>query len=63
MGGEGDDGLARKVVLIEEREHHLRIGAPPNGTANEYNVVLLDIHRALKRRQFAFLLFLFGKVT
>ena len=29
VGGEGNDGLAVKVDVLEEGKHHLRIGAPP----------------------------------
>ena len=63
VSGEGDEGLAVQVVLLEEGEHHLRIGAPPDGTANEDYIVLPNIHRALKGRQFPILLFLLGKVA
>ena len=34
MGGKGDDGLAVEVDVLEEGEHHLRVGAPPHGTAD-----------------------------
>ena len=54
VGGEGDDGLAVEVDVLEQREHHLRVGAPPHGTANEDGVVLAEVRsRALVRRQFA----------
>ena len=41
MGGKGNDGLALQVVrvLLEEGKHHLRIGAPPDGTTDEHGVV------------------------
>ena len=35
VGGEGDDGLAGEVDVAEEGEHHLRVGAPPYGAADE----------------------------
>ena len=40
VGGEGNDGLAVEVDVAEEGEHHLRVGAPPYGTADEDGVVL-----------------------
>ena len=54
VGGEGDDGLAVEVDVLEQREHHLRVGAPPHGTADEDGVVAAEVgSRALVRRQFA----------
>ena len=35
VGGERDDGLAVEVNVMEQCEHHLRIGAPPHGTTDE----------------------------
>ena len=43
VGGEGDDGLAGKVYVLEQCEHHLRAGAPPHGAANEDGVVLGEV--------------------
>ena len=64
VGGEGDDGLVREVVLLEEGEHHLGIGAPPDGAADEDGGVLAEVAGfALKRGQFALLLFLLGEVA
>ena len=42
-GGEGDDGLAVEVDVLEQREHHLRVGAPPHGTADEDGVVAAEV--------------------
>ena len=41
VGSEWDDRLTLQVVsvLLEEGEHHLRIGAPPHRTTNEHGVV------------------------
>ena len=64
MGGEGDDGLAVEVDVLEEGEHHLRVGAPPHRTANEDGVVWAEVGGgAFVWRQFAISLFLFGKVA
>ena len=63
VGGEGDDGLAVEVDVAEEGEHHLRIGAPPNGTADEDGVVLREVGSlALVGRQLASGGFLLGQV-
>ena len=52
MGGERNYGLAREVVILEEGEHHLRIGAPPDGTADEDDIIWGHIHIAFVGRQF-----------
>ena len=43
VGGEGNDGLAGEVDILEEREHHLRVGAPPHGAADEDGVILGEV--------------------
>ena len=54
VGGEGDDGLAVEVDVLEQREHHLRVGAPPHGTADEDGVVAAEVgSSALVGRQLA----------
>ena len=39
VGGEGDEFFSVQVVSFEESEHHLRIGAPPDGASDEDGVV------------------------
>lgn len=34
------NGLAAQVVRVEEREHHLRVRAPPDRSADEDEVVI-----------------------
>ena len=41
MGGEGIDGFAVQVVRVEKREHHLRVRAPPDRSADEDEIVLV----------------------
>ena len=54
MSGERNDGLAVEVDVLEEGEHHLRVGAPPHGTADEDRVVLAKVgSSAFVWRQFA----------
>ena len=54
VGGEGDDGLSIEVDVLEQREHHLRVGAPPYRTADEDGVVLRKVGGgAFVRRQLA----------
>ena len=56
VGGEGDDGLAVEVDVLEQREHHLRVGAPPHGTADIDRVVAAEVRSgAFVGRQLALL--------
>ena len=41
VGRERINGLAVQVVRVEEREHHLRVSAPPDRSADEDDVVLI----------------------
>ena len=43
VSSKGDDGLAVEVDVLEEGEHHLRIGAPPHRTADENGVVWAEV--------------------
>ena len=63
VGGERNDGLAFQVVgvVLEEGEHHLRIGSPPHGTADEDGVVGREVDVALVLRQFAILRLFLGQ--
>ena len=62
MGGEGDERLTVEVVLLEEGEHHLWVGAPPDRTADEDGRVLLNVlYGSVEGWQFIFLLFLLAK--
>ncbi len=47
MGGERNNGFPGEVVILEKGEHHLRIGAPPDGTADEDDIIWGHIHIAL----------------
>ena len=54
VGGEGDDGFTVEVDVFEEGEHYLRVGAPPNGTADKDGVVGCEVgSRAFVGRQLA----------
>ena len=55
MGGEGNDGFTFQVVpvVLEERKHHLWVGAPPDWAADENGVVGRQVNVALVRREFA----------
>ena len=54
VSGEGDDRLAVEVDVLEEGEHHLRVGAPPDWASDEDGVVLAEVEGgAFVRRQFA----------
>ena len=63
VGGEGDDGLALQValMLLEESEHHLRIGAPPDRAANEHRVIFSQFDVALILGQLAGSSLFFGQ--
>ena len=62
MSGERDDGLAVEVDVLEEGKHHLRVGAPPYGTADEDGVVLRKVGGgAFVWRQFALVGFFLGQ--
>ena len=63
VGGERNDGFALQVVgvVLEECEHHLRIGSPPHGTADEDGVVLAEVDVALVLGQFAILRLFLGQ--
>ncbi len=52
VSSERDDGLAREVVILEEGEHHLRIGTPPDGTADKNDIVRRHVYIAFVGRQF-----------
>ena len=52
VGHKRNDGLAVQVVIPEEGEHHLGIGAPPDGAADEDDIVLGNVDIALVGRQF-----------
>ena len=58
VGGEGDDGLVVQVILVEEGEHHLREGAPPDGSSHKHHIVVVDVHTALEGGLLAFALLL-----
>ena len=62
MSSKGDDGLAVEVDVLEEGEHHLRVGAPPHRTADEDGVVWAEVWGgAFVRRQFALVGFFLGQ--
>ena len=53
VGGERNDGLSVQVDVTEQGEHHLRIGTPPDGAADEDGVVLGKVWcLTLVRRRF-----------
>ena len=47
-----NNGLVVQVVVPEEGKHHLGIGAPPDGAADEDGIVLGNVDIALVGRQF-----------
>ena len=54
--------LSIEVYVLEKREHHLRISAPPYRTADEHGVVLAEVRSlALILRQLAVVGFLLGE--
>ena len=54
MGGERDYSLSVQVDVLEQREHNLRVGAPPYGTAYEYRIVCSQVRSlAFVRGEFA----------
>ena len=40
VSGKGYEDLERQVMFLQEGEHHLWIGAPPYGTADEDGLIL-----------------------
>ena len=63
VSSKGDDGFSVEVDVLEEGEHHLRIGAPPHRAADEDGVVWAEVGDvAFVWRQFALVGFLFSKI-
>ena len=48
-GGEGDDALALQVVALDEVVDDVRGNVPPNGVADIYGVVLVEVFEALDK--------------
>ena len=62
VGGKGYDRFAVEVDVLEEGEHHLRVGAPPHRTADEDGVVLAEVGGgAFVWRKFALVGFFLGQ--
>ena len=62
VGHKRNDGLAAEVVVLEEGEHYLGIGAPPDGAADEDGIVLGNVDIALVGRQFTVIGLFFGNL-
>ena len=63
VGGEGNEGLAIEVVLLEKGEHDLRPGAPPHGTTDKDGLVAGQVHTAVEGWQLTFALLFERKVA